>query len=155
MPKKPAKPAKSLKSARPLRASKAAPAPLEPVLDGMPRKEAAPFALLLKAKQKVLSGDISHMEEESLQRGKQENASRDISSFADHGTDNFEQEFTIGLIENEEDALREIEAALDRIQEGTFGACETCGKRVSKERLKIVPFTRHCIECQRKEEGRG
>ncbi len=152
MPKKPARPGKT---ARPAKAVKAEPQPVEVVLHGMPRKEAAPFAELLKLKQRVLSGDITHMEEESLQRGKQENASRDISSFADHGTDNFEQEFTIGLIENEEEALREIEAALDRIQEGTFGACETCGKRVSKERLRIIPYTRHCIECQRKEEGRG
>ena len=151
MPKKPAKVVKAAAKAPP----KAEPRLVEPVLHGMPRKEAAPFGALLKMKQRMLSGDISHMEEESLQRGKQESASRDISSFADHGTDNFEQEFTIGLIENEEEALREIEDALVRIQEGTFGACETCGKRVSKERLKIVPYTRHCIECQRKEEGRG
>ena len=120
--------------------------------NGMPRKEAAPFALILKAKQRLLSGDISHMEEESMKRGKHENAAQDISSFADLGTDNFEQEFTIGLIENEEDALHEIEQALERIKDGTYGACETCNKRISKERLKVVPFTRHCIECQRKEE---
>ena len=87
-----------------------------------------------------------------MQRGKQEHAAQDISSFADLGTDNFEQEFTIGLIENEEDALREIEFALDRIQEGSYGACETCNKRITKERLRVIPFTRHCIECQRKEE---
>ena len=135
------------------------PAKLAPVVqeapkpkNGMPRKEAAPFAALLKAKQRLLSGDISHMEEESMKRGKHENASQDISSFADLGTDNFEQEFTIGLIENEEEALHEIEQALDRIKDGTYGSCETCNKRVSKERLKVVPFTRHCIECQRKEE---
>ena len=152
MPKSKKPPARSAKPAKALKTEPRAP---EVVLHGMPRREAAPFEVLLKNKQRVLSGDITHMEEESLQRGKQENASRDISSFADHGTDNFEQEFTIGLIENEEEALREIEDALARIQEGTFGACETCGKRVSKERLKIVPYTRHCIECQRKEEGRG
>ena len=120
--------------------------------NGMPRREAAPFAMLLKAKQRLLSGDISHMEEESMKRGKHENAAQDISSFADLGTDNFEQEFTIGLIENEEDALHEIEQALERIKDGTYGACEGCNKRVSKERLKVIPFTRHCIECQRKEE---
>lgn len=120
---------------------------------GMPRRETAPFGMLLKAKQRLLSGDISHMEDEALKRGKQENASQDISSFADLGTDNFEQEFTIGLIENEEDALREIAMALERIEEGSFGLCETCGKRVSKERLRVIPYTRFCIECQRKTES--
>ena len=126
--------------------------PAKPVRNGMPRREAAPFAALLKAKQRLLSGDISHMEEEAMKRGKQENAAQDISSFADLGTDNFEQDFTIGLIENEADALQEIELALERIQEGAYGVCETCNKRVSKERLRVIPFTRHCIECQRKEE---
>ena len=139
MPKKAVKPRPVVEAAKPVR-------------NGMARKESAPFALMLKAKQRLLSGDISHMEDEALKRGKQENAAQDISSFADLGTDNFEQEFTIGLIENEEDALREIEQALERIQEGTYGVCETCGKRVTKERLRVIPYTRHCIECQRKEE---
>lgn len=147
MPKKPAKSAQ----AKP-QPAKAAPIPERPK-NGMNRKEAAPFAAMLKAKQRILRGDISHMETEAMQRGKQEHAAQDISSFADLGTDNFEQEFTIGLIENEEEALFEIEQALERIQEGAYGACETCGKRVNKERLKVIPFTRHCIECQRKEEG--
>ena len=150
MPKKPTKsPQAKLQPAKP------SPAPERPK-NGMNRKEAAPFAAMMKAKQRILRGDISHMETEAMQRGKQEHAAQDISSFADLGTDNFEQEFTIGLIENEEDALREIELAIERIQEGTFGVCETCTKRVSKERLRVVPYTRHCIECQRKEElGRG
>ncbi len=143
----PAKKEKSVKAAAAVKAVAAA-----VIRNGMNRREAAPFAHLLKAKQRLLSGDIDHMEAEALKRGKQENASQDISSFADLGTDNFEQEFTIGLIENEEDALREIEMALERIQEGIYGVCETCGKRVNKERLRVIPFTRHCIECQRKEE---
>ena len=148
MPAKKQKPASKPKPV----AKPAAKAPVPPKKAGMPKRESALFAALLKAKQHLLRGDISHMEAESLQRGKQENAAQDISSFADLGTDNFEQEFTIGLIENEEDALREVEGALERIQEGTYGLCETCGKKVSKERLKVIPFTRHCIECQRKEE---
>lgn len=142
MTKKPAKPVKSR---------------VEPVDDSpsqhvMPRREADPFRKLLLAKQRILSGDISHMEDESLKRGRQENAAQDISNFAELGTDNFEQEFTIGLIENEEEAMKEIGDALDRIKAGRYGACETCGKRVSKERLRIVPYTRHCIACQQKEE---
>ena len=107
---------------------------------------------ILVAKRRILSGDVSHMEDEALNKTGQEAASQDISNFAELGSDNFEQEFTIGLIENEEEALHEIEQALDRIKDGTYGSCETCNKRVSKERLKVVPFTRHCIECQRKEE---
>ncbi len=143
-------PNKKEKATKPARAAR--PVPEKPAPNGMPRREAAVFQALLKAKQRLLRGDITHMESEAMQRGKQEHAAQDISSFADLGTDNFEQEFTIGLIENEEDALREIEHALDRIQDGSYGACETCNKRISKERLRVIPFTRHCIECQRKEE---
>jgi DnaK suppressor protein len=48
--------------------------------------------------------------------------------------------------------VREVLSALDRIKSGSFGACEGCGNMILKERLKLVPHARNCIECQRKEE---
>ena len=73
-------------------------------------------------------------------------------AIADIGTDNFEQEFTLGLIENEELALDEIAGALDRIDQRTFGRCEECGGAIPKARLQAVPYARHCVACARKQE---
>src|SRR5262249_30321208 len=69
---------------------------------------------------------------------------------ADLGSDSFEQEFTLGLLENDEQKLKEIDAALERIEQWRFGRCEECGKVISKERLEALPYARHCIECARK-----
>lgn len=110
---------------------------------------------LLLAKRRILSGDVSHMEDEALNKTGQEAASQDISNFAELGSDNFEQEFTIGLIENETEALKEIDAALARIDAGTYGACESCGKKIGKARLRAVPYARLCIDCKRTEEARA
>ena len=69
---------------------------------------------------------------------------------ADLGTDNFDQEVTASLLETEELKLEEIAAALTRIDKGTFGRCEECGKEIGKERLQALPSTRYCIQCARK-----
>ena len=99
------------------------------------------------------NGDVSHLADEALRRtgsGATGNLSNMPIHMADLGTDNFEQEFTLGLLENEERSLTEIGAALDRITQGTFGQCEECHKPVPKERLDAIPFTRHCVDCARK-----
>jgi DnaK suppressor protein len=66
---------------------------------------------------------------------------------ADLGSDNFEQEFTLSLMENEEDTLVAIEAALERIEEGTYGQCDECGVKIPKTRLNALPYTPHCVRC--------
>ena len=72
----------------------------------------------------------------------------DISDHpADAGTDNFEQEFTLSLMENGEETLELIEAALERIESGTYGACLECGGRIPKTRLNAIPYTSHCVKC--------
>jgi DnaK suppressor protein len=100
-----------------------------------------------------LRGDVSHLTTEALRNTGGE-ASGSLSNtpihMADLGTDNFEQECTLGLIENEEQALDEIAAALDRIDQHTFGHCEECQKEIPKSRLHALPYTRHCVECARK-----
>jgi DnaK suppressor protein len=100
-----------------------------------------------------LRGDVSHLTSEALRKTGGE-ASGSLSNtpihMADLGTDNFEQEFTLGLIENEEQALDEIAGALDRLDQRTFGRCEECQKEVPRARLQALPYTRHCVECARK-----
>jgi DnaK suppressor protein len=71
---------------------------------------------------------------------------------ADLGTDNFEQEFTLSLMENEETTLAHIDAALERIEEGAYGNCLECEARIPKTRLNAIPYTPHCVKCASKLE---
>ncbi|HKI34606.1 MAG TPA: TraR/DksA family transcriptional regulator [Gemmataceae bacterium] len=100
-----------------------------------------------------LRGDVSHLTSEALHKTGGE-ASGNLSNtpihMADLGTDNFEQEFTLGLIQNEEQALDEIAGALDRLDQQAFGRCEECQKEIPRARLQALPYTRHCVECARK-----
>jgi DnaK suppressor protein len=69
---------------------------------------------------------------------------------ADLGSDEYEEERTLGLLENEERLLEEVTEALNRIQRGTFGVCEECQKPIGTARLKAIPYARCCIDCARK-----
>ena len=73
---------------------------------------------------------------------------------ADMGTDNYEQEFTLGLMEKDRNLLREINTALAKIQDGSYGLCEGTGKPISKPRLEAQPWARYSIEYARKVEQR-
>jgi RNA polymerase-binding protein DksA len=101
--------------------------------------------LLLRAR---LRGDVSTMANAALK--KRSEASGDLSTMpihmADVGSDNYEQEFTLGLMENEEQVLEQIEAALERIEEGTYGICIDTGKKIPKTRLNAIPYTPYCVE---------
>jgi DnaK suppressor protein len=102
-----------------------------------------------------LTGDVSHLASEALRSGGGE-ASGNLSNAplhpADLGTDNFEKEFTLSLLQNQEQVLKEITEALGRIHNGTFGRCEECQGVIPKGRLQAVPYTRHCVACARKLE---
>ncbi len=103
-----------------------------------------------------LRGDLEQMTDEALRRTQNE-SSNNLSNvplhMADVGTENYDQEFTLGLIENEQDTLDQVRAALKRIEAGTFGTCEECGDLIAKPRLQALPYTKHCIQCARKLEG--
>ncbi|MFL5242398.1 MAG: TraR/DksA family transcriptional regulator [Gemmataceae bacterium] len=66
---------------------------------------------------------------------------------ADLASDNFEEETSLGLLENEEQILQETDAALQRLDEGRFGLCQQCGKEIPKDRLRAVPYTPYCVQC--------
>jgi DnaK suppressor protein len=102
------------------------------------------------------NGDVSHLTDEALRRtegGGGGNLSNMPIHMADLGTDNFEQEFTLSLLQNEEQLLDEIGAALDRVNQGTYGKCEECQQEIPRIRLQAVPYTRYCVECARKQEN--
>ena len=104
-----------------------------------------------------LRGDLDQMTDEALRRD-QPDASGNLSNvplhMADVGTENYDQEFTLGLIENEQGTLEQVNEALDRLSQGKYGRCEECNEPISKPRLQALPYTRHCIQCARELENR-
>ena len=115
--------------------------------------ELAEFRELLLEKRRELVGDVMHLENEA----RDHNSSGGNSSpmplhMADLGTDTWEQELTLGLIETERSLLREIDDALVRIEDRTYGVCLGTGKAISKVRLRAKPSAKYCIEYARKRE---
>ena len=122
-------------------------------------KERREFRKMLFERRRLLVGDVNHMQDSTMHKPLSA-ASGDLSTvpyhMADVGTDNFEHEFTLGLIENEEGELREIDEAIGRIDDKTFGVCEDCEKPIPRERLRAIPYARLCIACKRNtESGQG
>jgi DnaK suppressor protein len=72
---------------------------------------------------------------------------------AELGSDNFEQEFTLGLMEADEGMLGHIESALERIERGNYGRCVECDGLIPKARLNAIPYTPVCIKCAELQEN--
>ncbi|HJW85402.1 MAG TPA: TraR/DksA C4-type zinc finger protein [Candidatus Brocadiaceae bacterium] len=115
----------------------------------------AQFKKLLLTLRGRLVGKVDSMQGEALKMSRQD-ASGDLSNvpihMADVGTDNYERDLMIELIENGEEGLRNIDTALEKMDDGSYGVCEICSKKINKERLKAVPYAKLCIDCQREEE---
>lgn len=115
------------------------------------------FKELLLEKRREILKNVSEIADEALKQSRLD-ASGDLSSMpihmADLGTDNYEQEFAIGLMDSERRLLREIDDALQRIEDGTYGTCEGTGKPIPKVRLEAQPWARYCVKYARMlEEG--
>ncbi len=74
---------------------------------------------------------------------------------ADQGSDEYQYETTIKFANTEGRYLYNIEEALGRIEDGSYGKCQDCGQAIALPRLKRLPYTRLCIECKEKEEAQG
>ncbi len=111
----------------------------------------------LLERRRQLLGDFDNIRTNSLSR--KDDTSGDLSTMpihmADIGSDTFEKEFALDIIESEQEELREIDAALARLADGSFGVCEVCGKNLPYQRLVALPYARLCIECKREEEAAG
>ena len=107
------------------------------------------FRELLLDRRKELLNSLSQMRAEALDKNRQEaagNLSKFPTSPADIGSDNYELEFTLSLLESEQGLLREIDDALGRIDRGVYGICEGTGEPIARTRLKFEPWTRYTIE---------
>jgi len=102
--------------------------------------------VLIEKMQEIL-GDVSAIEEAAFQGG------GELSSMpvhlADLGTDSYEQEFNLGLVAEEKKTLTEIQEALTRIADGTFGICEGLGIPIEDNRLEAIPWTRYSLKYAR------
>lgn len=105
-----------------------------------------------------LRGDVQDIASSAF--GGEQGESRSPTHLAELGSENFEQDFALDLIRNEQDTLSEIALALAKFSRGTFGLCEGCLAEgvpekkavIPKARLKAIPWARNCVECERKRE---
>ena len=113
--------------------------------ESIPKKWKKYYKLLLDLRQHV-SDELDLHTSDTLQHAPRDEGDRKLES--DAGTDAFDRDFALSLVSNEQEALNEVEEAILRIKQGTYGVCEVTGKTISKERLAAVPFARYSIEGQ-------
>ncbi len=120
----------------------------------VPEKFKRYYKLLLDLRSH-LTEEIERHSEETLKRSAKDDAG-DLSAYGQHmadaGTDTFDRDFALSMVASEQEALSEIDAAIKRIHDGSYGTCEITQKPIAKERLLAVPFTRYSAEAQKELE---
>lgn len=118
------------------------------------KRELDRYRQILLEKRRELFGDITTLEREALM-----SESGSLSSLPQHtaeqGTEAFDQSLSLDLAAADRQLIKEIDAALQRIEDGTFGACELTGKPISEDRLAELPWARYSIEAARERERHG
>ncbi len=111
--------------------------------------------IILKKREEVLK-NLEYLRSTILDSTTRE-ATGDHSAYsfhmADQGTDNMEREKAFLFASRDEKYLKQLNDALQRIENGTFGICRVCGKEISSKRLEAVPTTTICFDCKVKEQG--
>jgi RNA polymerase-binding protein DksA len=122
--------------------------------NGLTAAEIAKFRDMLVVKRNEILGNVTTIEDETFKKERSELSSMPFH-MADAGSDNFEQEFALDLMDSEKKLLVEINDALRRIEDKTFGICEGRGESIPKARLNAIPWARYCVVCaELKEKGR-
>jgi RNA polymerase-binding protein DksA len=121
----------------------------------MDKNELKVFQDILIKKKAELAKGIKHIADDALKTSSKE-ASGDLSAYslhmADMATDNYDREFALNLADNEQKIINRIDVALEKIESNSYGNCDTCGKKMSKVRLKAVPYAELCVPCQEVQE---
>ena len=102
--------------------------------------------MLLKKREDLVQ-EISRRSKASTESGAQ-----DIGDILDSVSEERTRELDMILTDREKRKLAQIDDAIDRIDENTYGLCEDCGVKIPKARLKVLPFAKYCVECQEKNE---
>ena len=134
----------SRETAKPKAPPVKAPAETKARKSTLPAKERELFKGILLRLRDQVTGHISFLADDSLNRV-------DDTPTEDR-TDDFDREFALNLVSSEHDALFEIDEALRRLSEGTYGVCEMCSATIEKPRLQALPFAKLCVRCQSETE---
>ena len=116
----------------------------------MKQSERENYRALLLERRAAVSGDVDGLENEAKSSGVEV---RMPTHMADLGTDASVLEDSMGQIVSLGGELRQIDDALHRIENGTYGTCTACGNHISPERLKALPFAELCIHCKQAQEN--
>lgn len=120
----------------------------------MQKDQLKQFRDLLITERAKFAGEIKSIAHDASKNPRE--ASGDLSSYtihmADMSADTYERELAMNIASTEQEVLYQIDEALKRVGEGTYGTCQQCNKPISLSRLKAVPYTSLCIECQRAKE---
>ena len=120
----------------------------------VPEKFRRYYRLLVDMRDALHKGLAFHSEEALKKSGKDD--AGDLSGYSQHladaGTDTADRDFALSLISNEQEALKEIADAIERMKKGTYGTCEITNKAIPAARLIAVPFTRYSLEGQKELE---
>ncbi|MFH0771877.1 MAG: TraR/DksA family transcriptional regulator [Candidatus Omnitrophota bacterium] len=121
------------------------------------KKELEKFKKILLKKKEELLREIQGVQKESLGKS-QRDSSGDLSAYtfhmADVATDNYDREFSLGIATNvQQKILYDIEDALRRIEDNTYGICLKCEKPIAKNRLFAIPYAELCLDCQSREDS--
>lgn len=126
-----------------------------PKKNRMSREDIKLFKKLLIEKRMNILKEITHITKETLSKSQRE-ASGDLSGYsyhmADMASDVYERDLLLQLASGEREILLKIDDALKRMEEGEYGLCFSCKKKISKVRLKAIPHALYCHDCQEKEE---
>lgn len=115
----------------------------------MKKAEVKPFKEMLLQLRARLRGDVSTLANAALSKSSSANGSGSSvpSHIADMGSDTFEQDNTILLMNNEGETLTQVENALERVEAGAYGFCTECSGKIPKMRLNAIPYTPYCVKC--------
>jgi DnaK suppressor protein len=109
----------------------------------MPKRELEKYRRLLQEKKNGLMAELAKTksaEEETTEESTQDIADKAVSSYT--------REFLYSLNDSERNTVQQIDQALSRIEDGTFGFCLNCGTPMNEKRLTAIPWSRHCVDCQ-------
>lgn len=129
--------------------------PASPVLTAPPgrkltAKEVRDFKDILLTLRERVSGEYSALSRDNLEANQRD------PSLSDQGTDTFDREMELNMMGSEQEVIFEIDAALRRIEKGTFGICELTGQPINFERLQALPYVRYTVRAQSElEKGRA
>lgn len=116
----------------------------------MDKKKIEKYRQLLLEKRAEVAGELSNLRKEGM-KGVEDGP----MDSGDDATFTYNKQVSLNLSEAERSLLREIDEALDRLDSGEYGSCETCGDKIAEARLKALPYASLCIDCKSEEESRG